>query len=337
MDIARLDLNLLLVFHAVYEEGSVTLAAKRLKISQPTVSFSLKKLRELFHDELFVRQGNGMRPTPFADNISETVRQVIRLVQDNLLIERDFDPLRTERTFSFSMSDIGELVFLPPLMEALRTEAPNARLRCLSMQHDELYEALANGTVDLALGYFPDLAHHDIYQQRLFNHRFNCILRKDHPIQGDHLSLEQFMAADHAVVSEKGRSQEIAERQMNEMGLQRRIVLQSPHFMSIPLIVAHSDFITIVPKALGQAYAKQANLRLVEPPFEIPEIELKQFWHRRVQNDLSITWLRALIARLFLRNDPTNDEMSPIFGSGQSNRGRVNEFDQEKAGGEAAD
>ena len=129
------------------------------------------------------------------------------------------------------------------------------------------------------------------------------------------MTLDQFLAADHAVVTHEGRSQEIFERRMSELNLDRRILLRSPHFMSVPLLVATSDMITVVPRAVGVLYARLASLKLVEPPIEIPPIEIKQFWHRRVHNDPGVVWLRKLIARLFLQRDSSADPSWPIFGS----------------------
>lgn len=315
MDISRIDLNLLLVFHALIEEGSVTAAAKRLKSSQPTVSYSLKKLRNLFNDELFVRHGSGMKPTQLAERLGPTINQVVRLIHDDIMIERSFTPSKTERNFSICLSDIGELVFLPPIVKRLETEAPNAHLRSLSIAHEELYERLADGTADMAIGFFPDLSREDIIQQTLFRHPFTCIARAGNPLIDGDLTMETFLAAGHVVVSEKGRSQEIAEHEMTRMGLKRRVALQTPHFMSAPFIVSNSDLLAIVPRAVGQAYERRLNLQMLKPPFELPVIELNQFWHRRVHRDPAIIWLRNLIAELFLRSDPSSDAASPIFDS----------------------
>lgn len=316
MNYREIDLNLLMVLDALYEEGSVTAAAVRLKTSQPTVSFGLNKLRASLGDELFVRDGSGMRPTPFAQQIEEPVRRILGIVRQDLLRQRGFEPATAQRSFAFSTSDIGELVFLPEIIARLRSEAPGVTLRCLSLPPDELQEALAEGIVDIALGYFPDLQGALIYQQKLFEHPFTCVVREGHPVIGDSLTPEQFASLEHAVVEQKGRSQEIAERRMAELGIERRIILRSPHFMSIPLLVASSDLISVVPLAVGRAYGRIAPLKLVPPPFEIPVIELKQFWHRRLHADPGVVWMRGLIARLYLNRDPSTDMKSPIFSLG---------------------
>jgi DNA-binding transcriptional LysR family regulator len=178
----------------------------------------------------------------------------------------------------------------------------------------ELQAAMANGGVDLALGYFPDLIGAGFYQQKLFEHSFTCLVRRDHPTIDDDMTLDEFLAADHAVVAPEGRSQEIFERRMSELNLERRIALRSPHITTVPLLVATSDLITVVPRAVGLLYARFASLKLVDPPISIPPIEIKQFWHRRVRNDPGVVWLRKLVAQLFLHQDSSADLNSPLFG-----------------------
>lgn len=313
MDFRRLDLNLLLVFDAMIEEGSTVAVARRLKVSQPTVSVSLAKLRDFFRDDLFVRGPGGMQPTAFAQTIQLPIRRIVDTVRDELFRETAFDPATSERCFSFSTSDIGELVFVPALLDAVKAEAPRVTFQCLSMRPADLQDAMATGKVDLAMGYFPDLTGGGFYEQSLFDHPFTCLVRADHPVIGEDLSLDQFLALDHLVVEQEGRSQEIFERRMKELGLSRHVLLRSPHFMSVPLLVANSDVITTVPYAVGRIYGGVARLRLLPPPIDIPQILLKQLWHRRVHADAGVIWLRQLIARLFLNRDPTFVTPSAIF------------------------
>lgn len=305
MDYRRLDLNLLVVLDALLGERGVHATARRLNMSQPNVSFALGKLRQFFQDQLLVRIGNSMHPTPMGDRLREPVRRILEMVDADLLGLPVFDPLNAERCFSISTSDIGELVFLPTLLEVLKERAPRATLRSHSMPPHELERAMSDGVVDMALGYFPDLQGSNFLCQTLFEHPFSCIVRKDHPDVGDALSLEQFLGLGHILVSQKGRSQELVEIRMHQLGLSRRIQLQSPHFMSVPLLVAGSDLISTVPHAVAAIFATMAPLKLLPPPFETPLISLQQFWHRRVDRDPAIVWFRSLVAELFLGRDPS--------------------------------
>lgn len=312
MDFRHFDLNLIVVLDALLDERSVTGAARRLKTSQPTVSFSLQKLRDILGDPLFIRTARGMEPTPRALEMRDAVRSVLATVEDQLLSARTFDPATSDIPVTVSTSDVGELVFLPKLLRHLRAIAPQMTVRSVTMGPQRLAEALAGGQVDLALGYFPDLAG-GIYQQGLFEHPFACLVRGDHPTIGSTLSLEEFVQAEHAVVNAEGRSQEIFENEMQARGIHRRIALSTPHFMGMPLLIATSDLIVTVPKAVATAWIGRANLKMLPPPVTVPPIALKQFWHRRFHADPRGVWLRGVIADLFMGHDPST---APDFAAG---------------------
>lgn len=305
MDYRRFDMNLLVVLDALLDEGGVHATARRLGMSQPNVSFALSKLRAQFGDQLLVRDGAGMRPTAFGAALREPVRRVLHGVEHEILAGRQFDPATASRRFAISTSDIGELVFLPRLMQELEQCAPHVTLECLSLRPADLARAMGEGAVDLALGYFPDLGEGPYMTQKLFDHPFTCIVRAGHPALSAPWTQDAFLALGHIVVSQSGRSQELFEAQLMGMGLARRIALRSPHFMSVPLLVAGSDLISTVPKAVGAIFARMAPLRLIDPPFGAPLINIQQYWHLRVQDDPGVVWLRTLIARLFLGRDPT--------------------------------
>jgi len=304
MDIRNLDLNLLPILNALLEERNVSATARRLKMSQPAVSAGLSRLRHALGDELFIRGRSGMKPTAFALNLERPLKTVLGLIENELLRAPTFEPALTRRCFTFSTSDIGEQVFFPRLLKMLRRAAPHATLRSLAIPHDRLERAMDEGAVDCAIGYFPDLTGANIISQPLFEHPFVCLVRQDHPVIGSTMSLEQFLAAEHLVVSQEGRSQEIFERMMERLGHSRRILLHIPHFMSVPALIAETDMISIVPLTLGIVSAQTAAVRYVTPPLAIPAIPLKQFWHRRMDSDPALQWLRAMIAEEFVGRDP---------------------------------
>lgn len=305
MDYRRFDLNLLIVLDALMAECGVNATARRLGMSQPNVSFALTKLRAQFGDQLLVRDGATMRPTALGESLREPLRRLLGGLEHEVLAGRSFDPATAVRRFVLSTSDIGELVFLPRLMQELDRAAPGVTLECRSLRPHELTNAMADGSVDLALGYFPDLSGSAFMTQKLFDHPFVCIGRANHPMLSEPWTKEAFLALGHIVVLQSGRSQELFEEQLASMGCMRQIRLQSPHFMSVPLLVAESDLISTVPKAVGAIFARMAPLGLIEPPFETPLINIQQYWHVRVQDDPGVIWLRMLIARLFKGKDPS--------------------------------
>jgi DNA-binding transcriptional LysR family regulator len=325
MDFRRLDLNLLLVLDALCEERSVTAVAKRLKVSQPTVSFSLNKLRAVLEDELFIRTAAGMQPTPRALELHEPVRRIIATIDLEILRPPEFNPFDATRTFTVAMSDIGEMVMIPALLERFRALAPKADLRSLSLPPSKLVAAMESGEVTLALGYFPGLKSSGLFQQGLFTHPFVALVRADHPTIGETLSLDEFLRAEHVVVSHEGRSQEICERAMTERGLSRRIRLHLMHFMTIPLTIANSDMIAVVPRAVGALGGIWAAVRSLEPPIEIPTIGIKQYWHKRFHNDPANRWLRSVVSDVFMNQDPTEsatwDRLVGVKRPGRSGSG----------------
>jgi DNA-binding transcriptional LysR family regulator len=297
---AHLDLNLLRVLTALDEHRSVSAAAVRLQRSQPAVSSSLGRLRRFFADPLFVRSGNRMQPTPRAIEIMGPVREVLSRIGMEIVAAPVFDPVLSQKSVVLALSDVGEVVFLPALITELRQLAPRASVRSVSVPADDVADGLEDGSIDLALGYFPNLKRHNFFQQALFSDSFTCLLRADHPVKSPRLSLQQFVQLDHAVVRAESRTEEVIERFLVRRGIERRVALTTPHFASIPPIVERSDLIVTVPEPLARYFSTvSARIRCVRPPFDPPRIDLKQFWHRKFHHDARNAWLRALVCRLF--------------------------------------
>jgi DNA-binding transcriptional LysR family regulator len=297
---ARLDLNLLGALVALLDAGSVSQAAIKLGVSQPTVSGALARLRKYFDDPLFVRVVGGMAPTPRGAEVVSAAREILRQVDEKLQPEVLFDPARRHRPYTFALSDVGEIVFLPRLVKLLAAASPDTAVRSVSLRPAHLAQAMDEGDVDLAIGYFPDLKRSDFFQQRLFMHHFVCLLRTDHPVQGSRLTMGEFLALQHVVVQSEGRSQEILEAYLEAHGLSRRVALLTPHFLSLPRLIARTDLIATVPHAIGIAYGTPAyGLKVMQLPFTSPRIELRQHWHRKVHKDTRNVWLRRCVSELF--------------------------------------
>ena len=303
----KLKLDLLPIVFALYDERSVSAAAKTLGMSQPAVSMALRKLRAHFHDPLFIRSVRGVEPTPRAHALVRTSRPLVAQLQHDLLSEHTFDAARSTRAFSFALSDVGEMVFLPRLIERLRAAAPHCAIRSVSMPPQQIARGLEKGDIDLAVGYFPDLVQNHFFQQRLFTHRFACLMRADHPRYAKRLSLKAFLEVEHAVVHAEGRSQELFEKLLERKRIRRRIALHTPHFLSIPIIVSRSDLMATVPHALALYFARLApqQFAVALPPFEVAGFDVKQHWHRKFHQDARNQWLRREVAELF--NDATDE------------------------------
>ncbi|HEX5160133.1 MAG TPA: LysR family transcriptional regulator [Steroidobacteraceae bacterium] len=294
------DLNLLPVLVAIYESGSVTSAAQHLGMSQSAVSTALARLRAKYGDPLFHRVGHGMRATARMRALIRPLRQALSEVDRTLASESVFTPATTQRTFTFGMSDLGEMVFMPKILKVIRQLAPRATVRSVASSAAQVERGLESGEIDLAVGYFPDLRDKSFLEKHLFYHHFVCLLRADHPITASTLTMSQFLALEHAVVYGAGRTYESFERLLRAKKIHRRVVLETPHFLSIPSIIARSDLVCTVPHAVG-VFVRDVhmNIRMAQPPMRTPKIDLKLHWHRNFQRDPKNRWLREVVAALF--------------------------------------
>jgi len=304
MDITEIDLNLLVVFDALLRARSVSRAARQLGMSQPATSFALNRLRKTFGDPLFVRTARGIHPTPFSEAMAAPLEAVIDRIRADVLQQPIFDPATAERAVTFNMQDIGELVFLPQVMERLRTLAPGFQIRTVNLPAAELEPALRKGEVDLAIGFFPELASASVYQQRLFTHDFVCIVRADHPTIGGELTRKQFVEGRHAVVHPAGHMNDSLEAELQQQGLTRQISVRLEHFLAVPTMLERSDLIFTVPYAIGASLARLAAIKLVKPPFKARPRVVRQHWHSRFQHDAANRWLRGVVAELFMDKRP---------------------------------
>jgi len=299
------DLNLLPIAFALYDELSVSRAARLLGMSQPAVSMALKRMRVAFDDPLFIRVPSGVTPTPRAHAIVRLARPLLGRLQEDLLRGESFDPDSSARTWTLALSDVGEMAFLPRVMAALRTRAPHCSIRSVSVPTSQLAHELEKGEVDLAVGYFPALSLKTVRQRRVSTQHWSCVMRSDHPLRSQPLTLAAFSAAEHLVVRAEGRSQEVLERFLERRRIKRNVALESPHFLSVPFLVSRSDLVATIPHSVALHFSCMSPaLAGVAPPFEAPTFDLKFHWHRRFDNEARSRWLRDQLAEVF-REDPT--------------------------------
>lgn len=299
MDLKSVDLNLLLTFDALFEHASVTRAGESLGLSQPAMSASLARLRRLFDDPLFVKSGARMEPTDRAQALSAPVRRVIDTIRTEILLPTTFDPASSERAFTLMTPDLGEIQFVPPLLARLERAAPGVRLSAVSRPRETAAEELANGEVDLAVGYFPDLRAAAVFRQKLFDTHHVCLVRQDHPAaRAGTLSREDYLAARHVVVRPEGR-EHVFEQHLQAQAMRIHVALEVSHFLSLLPIIANSDLVATVPLDLARICERYTAVCIVEAPLESPSIPIHQFWHRRAHKDAGNAWLRAVVHELF--------------------------------------
>ena len=294
---AKLDLDWIAVFDAVYQTGSVSKAADRLGMAQAAASTMLNKLRAHFDDRLFTRTARGMQPTPHAERIRPHLREALQQLEAARGSRAAFVPATAQRSFRICMTDISEVVLLPGLLDHLRRVAPGVQLETEIVSTDS-GRRLENGEVDLAVGFMPQLDA-GFYQQTLFLQNFVCLVAQNHPRICARLTRKRFEAEAHAVISSSGTGHAIVDKTLARLGVQRHVVARLSSFLSVARIVAHTELIVTVPRVLGEVLSTQEPVRLMELPFALPSYAVKQHWHERFHAEAGNAWLRRTVAQLF--------------------------------------
>lgn len=311
-----LDLNLLRLLVALEQTRHLGRAAESLQMSQSGFSTALSRLRKQVGDELFVRSGTGMRPTPRALALAETARAVLQQVEKDVLGTAVFDPQRTEANFRLSMSDVAEVVFMPTLVQHLGEHAPLASVHVVSPSLAPLHERLSGGEIDLAIGYFPGLEKDAYFRQPLFTHTYACIVRRGHPVLAHGLSRADYQRLGHAVVSTPARSNALLEDAIERQRIRRRIVLSTPNHLSLPATIARSDLVATVPLGTAIDFARSGDVEVLPLPFRPPVFTIFQHWHRCTHQEARFQWLRAQMMALFnAQTDPYAKQRRVLYGS----------------------
>lgn len=292
----RLDLNLLRVFHRVYLDRSVTLAAERLGLTQSAVSHGVRKLRENFNDELFVRSRTGVAPTAKADNLFGSVELIMSTLQTELLPAAAFDATAARRNFRLSMNDMAEVTFLRPLLERARSRGWKTTFTSRRISNDDVERTLETGETELAIGIFPQ-APRNYYRQTLFAHDSVVLAWKDHPRIKTRLTWASFEREEHIVVA-SGSDFFLQKYTLEPLGIRRKAHLTVDGFLSIPWLLKGTDLLATVPMHLAKGIAQAAMVKQLALPQSARAYSLQSMWHPQLHNDPGHRWLRETIYEL---------------------------------------
>lgn len=294
----QLDLNLFVVLDAIYSEGSLTAAGRRLGLTQPAMSHALRRLRLMLGDELFGRQGTRMTPSPFTRDIIPEVRRALLIFEGKLQVQRRFDPSTATQTFRLGLSERTETIVIPPLVGQLAREAPGVSVVSVNVRADEIEARLASGDIDIAVWHPAPIAS-SIRRRMLAPDEFVVLVRADHPACADPpLTLEKYLALDHVSVSRGGVAME--DHELSRQSLRRTIVADCRAFGSALAAALHSDAAI----TLSRAYAEQVNRNgefvAFGFPLETPPLAITLYWHGSNQENPANSWLRQTISLLML-------------------------------------
>jgi DNA-binding transcriptional LysR family regulator len=303
MNFRQLDLNLLRVLAAIHRAGSVTLAGKALALSQPATSNALARLRDFFEDELFVRAPSGLKPTRLCEQLAPAVLAQLLALETLVTGHEEFDPSRSDMQWRLSLSDLGEMLFLPELAGALRSQAPGARLSNISVAANDVAAALETREIDLAIGILQP-RHRGIRTELLFREHYVAMAspqwRPASGRSGRTLTPRQLAEASFVVAAPTATFHGSVEQMLVRMKLEERIVLRARHFGALPDLALNTDLLSIVPEMYARNLRQRYDFRVWGLP-GAPAYEVRLVWHRSTDKDPAHQWMRALVHRLFKR------------------------------------
>jgi DNA-binding transcriptional LysR family regulator len=292
MQLSRIDLNLFTIFDAIYHEGGITPASKRLHLSQPAVSHALARLRELLNDPLFERRGNEMRPTPLARILAASIRESLGGLEQMLQRAGRFDPGSSSRRFTVAVREAQEIGFLPRLVQRLTEKAPNVELAAVRIERRDLEDELQSGELDAAIDVgLPVSA--DVRRERLSAEPLVVLARSGHPRAQGALDLETYLNLEHVLVTGRRRGGGYEDIALGQLGMSRRIRLRCQQHAAACAIVSRTDLLATMTRGQATLVAPAANVVILPFPAAIAALEIYLYWHAHADNDSAARWFRA--------------------------------------------
>jgi DNA-binding transcriptional LysR family regulator len=283
---------------------SVSAAAQSMGLSQSAASHSLAELRKQLGDPLFARTEAGFQPTPYGERLGAAAREALEVLTAGLTSNRPFQARTATRQFNVYLSDVGQMVFLPPLLTFLKKEAPNASVRSVPIPMENPGLALSSGDVDLAVGFFTNLTT-GFRQSLLFRERYVCAVDVNHPSFRAGMTLDAFVSTRHAIADATGMAHAVVDSVLAKHSIRRDAGLRVPGFHVLPTIIANSDLLAIIPGRLADTFAPHVPIKILPLPVPVPDFDVTMFWHERYDHDPANRWLRAAFTKLFQGKDPS--------------------------------
>lgn len=296
MNLRKLDLNLLLVFDAVYGERSITQAAAKLALSQPAVSNALNRLRNQLDDPLFERQGKGIRPTDKANALAPQIRQAMQVMELAMTQRPEFDPAVSKRQFTILTPDAVEMRLVLPLLAMIERETPNVTYLIKPLIGSKPVEQLAGGEIDLAILPSPP-DDPSIRAGFLFHDEVVLVASRNHPVYGarETFTEEDFVTARFVTMGEDLRNHVHLERESKASGKRRNIVCETKSIWSLLHTAAGGNLVAATPKSVADVLAGPLNLRTFKVPLRVPAQAWHMVWHAENDDDPAHRWLRGQI------------------------------------------
>ncbi len=299
INLAGLDLNLLIALDALLETGSVTKAGKLMGIGQSAMSHNLGRLRTLFGDELLTRHAGGMRRTPRAEALRLPVREALSGLQALLGRETPFDPTTAERLFRIAVPDSIEMLMMPRFLAYLQEKAPGIRLRLHNVDPESVLNALDENKIDLAVGIGP-------FSGAQTHHKSRLLMRDEYLVLFNSnitklktpLSLDDFLKFPHLLTSLRLGEHGVVDKALAILGLSRSIALTTPRFMSVAPLLVQAPVIATMHSRPAQMLAKIFNLTTSPPPVSLTDVRIDMIWHGSYGDDQAHCWIRDTLWKM---------------------------------------
>lgn len=288
-----MDLNLLRTFVSIYETHNLTTTATALRVTQPSVSHALSRLRAQFGDPLFLRKRQGMQPTTLATELYGVFKESVARIDMAVDSTGQFDPASSERRFRICLTDIGEMTLLPLILERMAREAPLVELEVVPMEIERVAEWLAIGKVDAAIAStpIPGNLHSTAV---LMEETYRCLVHEDFPVENDRISMKAFQEARHAIVTPV-TGHRLPERVIEELGIHRKTTVVLHHFSVLPPIIDKCDLIAIVPQGVADSFVGRWPVKIVDLPFPVPSFQVRLHWQARDRESAAQSWFHQMI------------------------------------------
>lgn len=296
MQLSRIDLNLFTVFDAIYREGGITAAARRLHLSQPAISHALGRLRELLRDPLFERHGNDMVPTPLARSLAATIGKSLGNLEEVLHRAGHFDPATSQRRFTVAIRNSLEGPFLPALVASFSRDAPGIDVAAVRIERRDLEEDLQSGELDIAVDVALTTSA-DIRRERLGAEPLVVLARQEHPLVRGTLGADTYLALEHVLVTGRRRGGGFEDIALNRLGVARRIRVRCQQHAAACDVVSQSDMLATMPRNQAELANRRSNNQMLPFPFDVSSMEFFLYWHSNVDTDMANRWFRERVSR----------------------------------------
>lgn len=297
MNISGWNLNLLRVFAAIYEDRTLTRAAAKVGLSQPALSHALKRLREAFDDELFVRQAGVYVPTRKAEELAEPILKALDTLGSALEKAQRFDPKTATKTFRLAVSDFASHTILPELCRYLHEQAPGVQCIVTQLSYEQYEGQLRSGEIDIAIilqrRHIPD-----INEEMIVEESAAYVARNGHPKLQELSTLDGLLSVDHLIVNLLGEANTWLDERLAELGKTRNVKMVVPYFSTVPEIVSKTDLVGVLPTRLATQAVNDYPVTMFALPFDFPSANFVMCWHARRQRDVELRWFRSAISEV---------------------------------------